>query len=465
MAAPDPMARAASLFAAGKVDEARAACDAILRDQPRHFYALHLLGVIAARRGEAEECVDFTTRALEIDPTHVEVLRNRGAALRLLRRYDDALRDYDKALALAPDSAETINNRGVSLAALGRHEEALQSYDRALALNPAYARARYNRALSRLMLHRFADGWDDYESRWAGGEHVNAARPFASPLFGTHEWGQGHRIALWREQGLGDQLLFSTLVPEMEARGERFTLEADARLVAAFRRAHPAWDVVPADSSDAALAQCDRHLPTGSLPRLLRPDIESFSRQPRALLAADAGRRAEYRQRLTEAGRLLVGLSWRSFQPRDRQYFERRKSAPLDAFLPLARAPHVRLVDLQYGDTSVEREAFMRQGGALQRVDELDLFNDIDGLLALIEACDVVITTSNVTAHLAGAVGKHALVLFPEGNPAFHYWAPNREGRSPWYPSVEIVSAPRWKSWAPVVEAATQRLAALSPAR
>src|SRR5207237_2877936 len=136
-------------------------------------------------------------------------------------------------------------------------------------------------------------------------------------------------------------------------------------------------------------------------------------------------------ERLSASGRRLVGISWKSVQPKNRAAMGARKSAPLDAFAALAARSDLRLVDLQYGDTRDERARF---GGELARLDELAVFNDLDGLLAAIEACDVMVTTSSVTAHLAGALGKRTLLLFTGGLPPFPYWTLVGGAHSLWYP-------------------------------
>jgi hypothetical protein len=181
----------------------------------------------------------------------------------------------------------------------------------------------------------------------------------------------------------------------------------------------------------------------------LRPTRESFRAQPQALLAADALRAAQYRSRLAAGPRRAIGISWRSFQGRDRAHLESVKSAPLSAFGALAGRGDVRLVDLQYGDTSEERSRFE---GDLARLEDLDLFNDLDGMLAAIEACDAVVTTSNVTAHLAGAIGKPAYLVYLRGMPPFHYWASDESGRCLWYPSVRIVTGARIDTWPRAIE-------------
>jgi Flp pilus assembly protein TadD len=455
---PAGMAVAAALFNEGRLDDAGDIAQRILASDERHFYALHLLSAIAARRGRWEDAVRLATSALEVEPAEVQVLCNRGVALRMLHRFDEALEDYDRALAIDPASPVAHNNRGVALAALNRHREALDAFDAALRLQPRYAQARYGRGISRLMLGDFAAGWADYEWRWAGSENAAPPRKFAIPMFTEQDWGRCRRLAVWTEQGIGDQLLFSTLLPELESRGVSFVLETDERLLPAFRRAHPGWNLVAGIAPDSAFAGCDRHLPIGSLPGVIRPDRNAFQRQPRALLAADPVRATTYRSQLGADGARVVGISWRSFQPPRRSFYERRKNAPLEAFLPIAAIPSVRLVDLQYGDTEAERHAFAAAGGRLVSDEGLDRFKDLDGLLALIAACDVVVSTSNVTAHLAGCLGKRTLLVYPAANPAFHYWVPDARGRSYWHPSVEIVTDASAETWPALMDLVAERL-------
>ena len=119
------------------------------------------------------------------------------------------------------------------------------------------------------------------------------------------------------------------------------------------------------------------------------------------------------------------------------------------------------LLDLQYGDVEAERAAFdARHPGARIALDA-DLFNDVEAILAAIEASALVVTSSNVTAHFAGALGKRTWLVHL-GPPPFHYWAP-RDQRSPWYPCVEIITDARWASWDEAFDALARKLAALEP--
>ncbi|HVT55080.1 MAG TPA: hypothetical protein VHD34_03395, partial [Xanthobacteraceae bacterium] len=113
--------------------------------------------------------------------------------------------------------------------------------------------------------------------------------------------------------------------------------------------------------------------------------------------------------------------------------------------------PEFQFVDLQYGDTAGERTALREKHGiSIQHLDEIDNTNDIDGLAALIEACDAVVTVSNTTAHLAGALGKPVWILVPQGHGRLWYWFRDRTD-SPWYPGARIVRQQPGQSWADLV--------------
>ena len=132
----DQFQKALDFHAAGQLAEAETLYREILKAEPRHFHALHLLGVAAGQRGQAQEAVDLITRAIEIDPSDAAAHSNRGNALRDLKRYDEALASYDRAIALDPAAADSIANRGLVLQQLSRYQEAVSSFERAAALQP-----------------------------------------------------------------------------------------------------------------------------------------------------------------------------------------------------------------------------------------------------------------------------------------------------------------------------------------
>lgn len=126
---------------------------------------------------------------------------------------------------------------------------------------------------------------------------------------------------------------------------------------------------------------------------------------------------------------------------------------------PVLRLPDIDFVDLQYGDTTEEQaQAQAITGRALLRAPEIDCFNDLDGLAALIDACDVILTVSNTTAHLAAALGRPVLLMLPYTTGLPWYWHIERND-SPWYPTVRLFRQPEMGDWKTVIEQVRDQLA------
>jgi predicted O-linked N-acetylglucosamine transferase (SPINDLY family) len=142
----DLFAQGLALHQRGELAGAEALYARALQAQPSHFGALHMLGVLKAQGGQAEEGLALIARALAVQPGHAGALVNSGNVLNLLGRSDEAVAAYDRALAIQPD-AETFNNRGNALHGSNRLAEALASYDRALALQPRNLQALFKRGV------------------------------------------------------------------------------------------------------------------------------------------------------------------------------------------------------------------------------------------------------------------------------------------------------------------------------
>ncbi|MEO5693314.1 MAG: tetratricopeptide repeat protein [Usitatibacter sp.] len=433
-----------------------------LQIAPHHAASLNELGLLLREAGRDAESDALFERAVEALPGDADLLNNLGVARLRADRFEEAIAIFERVLELRPGFVPAIVNLANAHQERGDFEAAAARYDEASQLAPQYTAGPYGRSQVALRAFDFAKGWEGYELR-AGIRSEYAKQCEASlPRLTLEDLDGVETVTIWTEQGLGDQLLYSTLLSDLEARRVKFVVEVDSRLVPAYRRRFPAMTVVAAGAGAPSFDGCTRQLPLGSLPRLFRNDLGSFARQPVALLSADPQRVEAARQYLGE-GR-WIGVSWRSLQKGERGVVARRKSMPMEAFSALIGVGGARLLDLQYGDLEAERAAFdAKHPGAMTRLEGLDTRDDLEGVLAAIEACDRVITTSNALAHLAGAIGKPTWLLLLEGRPPFHYWVPRPDRRSLWYPSVEIIGAPEDNTWVKVVAKAVRRLESESP--
>jgi len=157
-------AKGLALHQKGRLPEAGVAYQGVLVKQPNHFDAQHLLGVIAAQQGDPLLAVERISRAIKINPNAAEAYSNRGKALQELRRFDDALVDYDLAIAKKAGRAEIFLNRGNVLKILNRLTESVESYDAAIELQPEYAAAYSNRGVALLDMGRLEDALESFNS-------------------------------------------------------------------------------------------------------------------------------------------------------------------------------------------------------------------------------------------------------------------------------------------------------------
>jgi tetratricopeptide (TPR) repeat protein/ADP-heptose:LPS heptosyltransferase len=425
------------------------------------------LGLALGAQGRWGEAARAFEAALEIAPRAADAHHNLGDALTRLQLPHEAIDCFRRALEINPENPVSHNSLGLELQELGLWGAARQRYQRALALDPDFADARYNMGILSLFRHEFESGWRGYEYRLRS-RLIRAGlrkRPETLEQYerlprwgGPSETGVGE-VAIWAEQGIGDQILFSTLIPDLLACGVPILYEVDRRLLPAYQRAFPGARFVPfQDPPQEALQRADRVLLAGSLPGFFRRSRPDFERQPARLLGALPERVAHYRQRLDRLGPgPKIALSWRSTRE---DWFVQRKNAPLADFATLLKLPGVKFADVQYGDTGAERasvEAALGEG--LLHFDDVDYFNDLEEVLAILEACDLVITTSNATAHFAGALGKRTWLLFLADRPPFHYWAHGDGRKALWYPSVEIVTDVRHADWRSLIALVAERLA------
>ncbi len=155
--------QALALHRGRRLDAAERLYRDILAEDPRHFDALHLLGLVEYETGRLPAAVASMRAAIDVRPDFAPAFVNLGLALQKLRDFDEALASYDRALALRPDYAEAHYNRGNALLDLKRLEDAVASFDRALSLEPGRVQALYNRGIALLEMERPEDALASFD--------------------------------------------------------------------------------------------------------------------------------------------------------------------------------------------------------------------------------------------------------------------------------------------------------------
>ena len=463
----------------GHLPEALVSLDRAVELQAEIAPAHRIRGLVLTGLGRHQEALDCFDKALSLQPQFADAINDRGNTLRLLGRYDEALREQDRAIGLMPSGSGAYANRAVALMDLGRPEEALvsinlairhapqnaefwnlhgnvlqalnrhaesvASYTRALELQPGFGQPEFNISMCALIRGEFSRGWPLYEARWRTGQRLGWIK-FRRPQWKGEK--TDGKLLVWGEQGIGDQIFHLGMLDSLFKRvsHRQTTLAITPRLLPLVQRSFPGISFVPL--ARATRVACDVQIPLGSIGGLVRRSWHDFPTQRKSYLIADEARVEALRKRLDRGdGKMVVGLSWLS---RAERYGE-LKSVGLKDMQSLLQLPGVRFVDLQYGDTEAERDAIRKSTGVeIEHLPDVDAFDDMDGLAALIRACDLVVTTSNTTAHLAGAVGAPTLLMLPFASGRHWYWHEERED-SPWYPSMRLFRQGKVGDWSDII--------------
>ncbi len=380
-------------------------------------------------------------------PRHLEALKCIGLVLQKMHRPQEALQYYVRARAIDGADAELLNNFGIVFQDLGRLDEAIACYDAAIALKPDFTLAIWHRSLAYLLLHEFARGWPDYELRLKSNDRPPRPTEFARWDSGALA---GKKLLVYSEQGLGDEIMFASCIPDVVSAGALCTVECSAKLETLFRRSFPRVTVYAANP-DRTLpgsvleAGIDLQSPIGSLPLHLRRRRSDFPLH-RGYLQADPQWVAAWRERLAALGPgLKVGISWQGGTHKSRRPV---RSLPLARWLPILQSKNTQFVDLQYTDCVAELDA-LRAATGVHVHSWAEVRTDYEQAAALVTALDLVISVCTAVIHLGGALGRPVSVMAPY-SPEWRYGIAGEE--MPWYPSVRIFRQPAYGAWDPVID-------------
>ena len=435
----------------GRHSEAIAAFELALAEKPNDTGVLYALAGTARSLGLPVVARSFYAKVLDLEPGRIEAVNGLGQllcdtnepekAIALLRpwvtRYDDcpelkvtlgvALRQlncsaeaellFREALTLVPDFAPALGNLADCLADQGQLSAALELYDRILNRDRNQHGARLNRAILHLLSGDLKAGWRDYAAR------LKLPHKSPHPLHRLAPWSGGSlkniRLLITAEQGVGDQIMFASLIPELCAQagrqGGRLLLECDHRLQPLFARSFPDIEVHAAQWQGregvveahyewlAARGGASAAIALGSLARVLRPDLASFPR-PHTYLKVDPGEQRRWQDWCNgfPPGR-RIGVCWRSGKlgaGRALQY------APLPFWAELMRSTAGEFICLQYDVQKDEIAALERQSGRTLHVPPgIDQKQELDRTTALLCCLEVMISAPTAVSWMAAACG------------------------------------------------------------
>tara|TARA_Y100001968_G_scaffold13229_1_gene10809 strand:+ start:385 stop:1860 length:1476 start_codon:yes stop_codon:yes gene_type:complete len=413
--------------AEGKISEAIKYYQYFIDQGFKDYRVFSNYGGILQDLGKLKEAELILRKAIEIKPNGYNAHYNLGATLYDLGELKQAEKSYIKAIEIKPDYAEAHLNLGNVFFNLGKLKEAEKSTRKAVELNPDSADIHHNLGTILLKSNKFKEGWLEYEWRWKAIKNIKKIET-SKPEWNSNKRG---RVLLQGEQGIGDILLFSSLIPDFIPKVDQLIISIDKRLIPLFERSLNGNISFISQNDFIEEERYDFYIAMGSLPKYLRTSLKSFHTSKKLKLKVNAERSKILRDELISTNfEKIVGISWKTSSK------VRTLSITLEKLILGIYSPKIRFVCLQYGAVQEELDQLRKNYSIdVYKSEEVDLFNDIDGLAALIYACDEVVSIDNLTPILAGALEKKSDVLLPINSS----WPHGEDHcKSYWYESMRL---------------------------
>ena len=462
-----------------RFNEAVSIYEKLVELKPNFAQGYNSLSLTLKELGQLEKAISNFKKAIALKPDYSQAFLNLGAALRDIGQKEEALENFQKGIALKPNNARSINDLGVLFAELGRQEVAIENFKKSFALEPDYAEAYNNLGNALKELGRLEESIDSFKKAielkpdYAEG-YNNLGRTLMlknnfKKAFELMEWrlqleelnfipldtvkprwdGKNNQtVFLLKEQGVGDIIMFSSIISEHNANVDKVLVECDQRLVPLFERSFSKNISYVTDRREVSESNYESYIPIGSLSLYFRNNLFDFKQKSCGWLHADKEKVQIIRKIITKnKPNKIVGLSWKTFSLLNNSYL---RNIELKTLVKDLQKLDVEFVNLQYGDVSAEiKNLRLKYGIEVLDIPNLDLFNDIDGLASIISSCDYVISIDNLIPHLAGALGVRTKLLLPRV--ADERWG-METNKSYLYDSIDIYRQSAHGDWSKPLE-------------
>lgn len=407
--------------------------------------ALNNLGVAFHENGEFKNAVNALKKALLLTPDYAEALNNLANSYQDLGYLNQAIEALQKAVTIRPDYSDAMKNMGNIFQNQRNYDKAIWAYREGLRISPGCSEISNNLGQLYLKLEDFEKGATLYEQRWNTKKFLDRKIRTSKPQW---EGQKTSNVLLLAEQGIGDEIMYASMLSEFHSQCSNLIVQCDPRLTALFKRSFHRKITYIEDYRELDQTQFDYHISLGSLLKYLRPNLDSFSRSSDGYLVSCEYWANKIKNWLSGFGdKKLIGVSWKTASRASGSHH--RNINLIDLVQRLETSDKV-IVCLQYGDVSQDiLDVKKHLNVDIVQLPDLDLYQNLDGLASLISVCDEVTTVDNLNVHLAGALGKQANLLLPfDGD---WRWGTSKKS-SYWYQSVNIVRQRKPDDWSSALD-------------
>ena len=398
-------------------------------------------------------------RCTEVAPEAAVAWMNLGRTAADLWRYKESLRAYKKALRLAQDDVTKSSicvNIGSMLVDHGRFKEAEKWCRDSIVYNPETTKGKANLGFCQLAQRDWSEGWKNY--RQCIGQN---GRYYAQ--YNNEEMWDGKQkgtILVYGEQGLGDEISFSQMLPDAQKwcddNGSRLIVDLNHRIENLIQRSFPDIEIHGSRSQkycDFDASVVDYSIPIAQIGEYFRCKDEQFTGKP--YLKADPDRVEMWKHHFKGKKKPVIGIGWQGGTWKTATKF---RQLTLEQMLPVLKSVDAHWVSLQYKPSTEQIKEFNKEHPEIDLVEypHATMSNDYDDTVAMMAAMDMVVTMQTTVVHVAGGLGLPCWTFVPSTS----QWRYGHEGEDyPWAESVRIIRQNTDGIWDDVMEKTGEELA------
>ena len=408
-----------------------------LKIQSTEFNLLYNLGITYLNQFDYDNALQYMTLALNQNNQSVNLWLTIAVCYAKKRDLDAAFNSIKEAEKIDPNNLLVPFQMGTFLIQQDRNEEAMDWLNKVINKEPVHIEANYHIGLIYLKREKYQEATAYYRYRTKRlNQRFGKFNDFELPKL-TKE---SEVIISW-EQGIGDEILYLGLIKNILSRVKSISYITQDKLYDWVKLNLTDINVIKESESEEFI----KHNPNfiklniASLMAYIE-DWDAFFNKP-SIWAVDHNLRSKYLQKYKSDNQTVLGISWMSANKK----IGDEKSVPLNQLASIIG--NQKTISLQYGDVQDEIHSVNQDKSTnIIHDDELDYFNDINSLAALVSICDIVVTCSNVTAHIAGRLGIKTYLMIPKFFGNIWYWNES-QNQSKWYPSVTILRQKEDMNW------------------
>ena len=387
------------------------------------------------------EAKDTYLKALKIMPENPNIHFNLGIAYSNLNDQISSINSFKKCIKYDPKYSNAYKFLGNLLKDIKDFSGALKIYREWEKIDPSNPEPLVNQSFVHLRNGQFNLGWKMYEA----GLKNNIRDPLngfdeetkilwdGKPFDGT--------LLVYGEQGLGDQIIFGTVIAELLETHSNVFLKVDKRLKNLFQESYPNIKVFSEyDTIEQNTYQ--KYIAIGSLCKFYRNHTDDFMNSKfKSYTIKNINNHS-----LKNLKNLKIGFSWFSFAEKNAA----KRSLSVDEVSRILSCNKNSFINLQYGEVKNQIESINNiSENKLVTLDNIDLTGDIETVAGIINSCDLIITIDNTLAHLASSLGKQVWVLLPYS--ADFKWMEDITA-SLWYENTLVLRQSSNSSWENVIK-------------